>query len=50
MDVYRRVALCRMIEQIEANESYSKRLGIENKSFLKEGNKKEINEKAGGEK
>lgn len=50
MDVYRRIALCKMIEQIEANETYSKRLGLQNKSFLKETSKKQMDEKAGGTK
>lgn len=35
MDVSRRIALCRIIEQINVNECYSKKLGIQNKSVFK---------------
>lgn len=36
MDVYRRITLCRIVEEINENEDYSRKLGIRNKSSFDE--------------
>lgn len=38
MDVAQRIMLCRIIEEIENHESYSKKIGIQNKSMWKDTN------------
>lgn len=42
MDVCRRITLCRIVEEMNENKEYSRRLGIRNQSIFSQDNEEEM--------